>query len=89
MSKMLIDEIHYENEGYGHFVDTEEDLLNYEIIMIEKSRDIENDKTRKMINNMINHSVHKKSKDIERKILFIHASYLISLGVLSYFIWFK
>lgn len=89
---MLIDEIHYENEGYGHFVDTEEDLLNYETIMSEKygeARDIENKKKRKMIDDMINFSVHKKTKDIERKMLFIHASYLIGLGVLSYFVWFK
>lgn len=84
---MLIDEIHYEMTEYGHFVDTEEDLLKLEIITNENSNKKDDDyycKTRQRIEELIENGIQNKASQIEKNVFFVHLCYLIGIGFLCY-----
>lgn len=86
MNQMLVDEIHYEMAEYGHFVDTEEDLLELESSTIENSNKKDDDyyQNKKNIEELIENSIQTKTSQIEKNILFVHVSYLVGIAFLCY-----
>jgi hypothetical protein len=86
MDEMLIDEIDHEMIEYGHFVDTEEDLLELAASTVENSNKKDDDyyRSRKSIEELINHSIQTKATQIEKSIIFVHVGYLMGIGFLCY-----
>ena len=83
---MLVDEVYHEMTEYGHFVDTEEDLLELETCTIENSNKKDDDyyRTRQSIERMVEQSIQTKASQIEKNILFVHLGYLFGIGFLCY-----
>lgn len=85
-NQMLVDEVYREMTDYGHFVDTEEDLLELETRTIENSNKKDDDyyQNAQTIDELIEHRIQAKASQIEKHILFVHLSYLIGIGFLCY-----
>ena len=83
---MLVDEVYHEMTDYGHFVDTEEDLLEFEASTIENSNKKDDDyyKNKKTIEDLIEHGIQTKASQIEKNILLIHLGYLAGIAFLCY-----
>ena len=83
---MLVDEIYNEMIEYGHFVDTEEDLFELEASTIENSNKKDDDyyKRRHSIEIFVEQRIQTKALQIEKKMLFVHIVYLISIFFLCY-----
>lgn len=83
---MLIDEIDHEMIEYGHFVDTEEDLLELAARTIENSNKKDDDyyQNRKTIEDLIENSIQTKASQIEKNIIIVHVGYLMGIAFLCY-----
>jgi hypothetical protein len=83
---MLVDEIFNEMTEYGHFVDTEEDLLELEASTIENSNKKDDDyyQNKKTIEDLIERGIQTKASQIEKNILFVHVCYLLGIAFLCY-----
>ena len=69
---------------YGHYVETEEDLIKLEKQSNKKDDDYEYQKTKKMFEEIIDNSFYLKTKTIEKKIMYAQVVFIFAISLLCF-----